>query len=430
MAKKYLTHINLNQNELQNVALQRLASDPGSPVSGQIYYHTGSNTVRYYDGTEWVTFGSGEGSGDMLASVYDPTNVQEDAFARANHTGTQTASTISDFDTEVEGNTDVSANTSARHSHTNKATLDATTASYTTAEETKLSGIDEGAEVNAVDSVNTQTGAVVLDADDIADSTTTNKFATAGQLTKVDHLTVTAATDLDTIRGRVNELDSAVVLQGSWDASGGSFPSGTTAGDSYVVSTTGTVDGVTFTDGDRLLSLTDSASTTTYASNWLKLDYTDRVNTVNGETGTVVLTTGDITEDTDANYVTDAEKTVIGNTSGTNTGDEPTATTTAEGVVELATVTEAKDKSASNRAVTPAGLADYARVYTETIGDGSATSIAVTHGLGSQWVTAQVYEVSTDAQVECEVTLTSSTQTTFGFATAPTSNAIRVVITG
>lgn len=36
--------------------------------------------------------------------------------SRANHTGTQTASTISDFDTEVSNNTDVAANTSARHS--------------------------------------------------------------------------------------------------------------------------------------------------------------------------------------------------------------------------------------------------------------------------------------------------------------------------
>lgn len=37
----------------------------------------------------------------------------------------------------------------------------------------------------AVDSVNTQTGAVVLDADDINDSVTTNKFAIAAELTKL-----------------------------------------------------------------------------------------------------------------------------------------------------------------------------------------------------------------------------------------------------
>lgn len=43
--------------------------------------------------------------GNTIAQVKD----------RANHTGTQTASTISDFDTEVSNNTDVAANTSARH---------------------------------------------------------------------------------------------------------------------------------------------------------------------------------------------------------------------------------------------------------------------------------------------------------------------------
>lgn len=54
---------------------------------------------------------------------------------------TQSASTITDFDTEVSNNVDVSANTSARHSHSNKSVLDNTTASYTTTEKTKLSGI-------------------------------------------------------------------------------------------------------------------------------------------------------------------------------------------------------------------------------------------------------------------------------------------------
>jgi hypothetical protein len=42
----------------------------------------------------------------------------------------------------------------------------------TAAELSKLAGIEDGAEVNTVDSVNSQTGVVVLDADDIDDSTT------------------------------------------------------------------------------------------------------------------------------------------------------------------------------------------------------------------------------------------------------------------
>ena len=50
---------------------------------------------------------------------------------------------------------------------------------------TKLDGIAAGAEVNAVDSVNTQTGAVVLDADDISDAATANKFTTAADISKL-----------------------------------------------------------------------------------------------------------------------------------------------------------------------------------------------------------------------------------------------------
>lgn len=46
------------------------------------------------------------------------------------------------------------------------------------------------------------------------------------------------------------------------------------------------------------------------------------VDSVNTQTGVVVLTTWDIAEDTDKNYITDTEKTVIGNTSGVNTGDQ------------------------------------------------------------------------------------------------------------
>jgi hypothetical protein len=108
------------------------------------------------------------GSGDMNASVYDPTTIQADAFARANHTGTQTASTISDFDTEVSNNTTVAANATnialkapinnpaftgsgtigsyniltdqliGLDIQAHSSTLDATTASFTTAKDAEI----------------------------------------------------------------------------------------------------------------------------------------------------------------------------------------------------------------------------------------------------------------------------------------------------
>lgn len=110
----------------------------------------------------------------MSALIYDPQDIQGDAFNRANHTWTQLSSTISDLQTVIDNNTNVSANTTARHahsnkvlldtytqtevnladavtkkhSHTNKTVLDNTTASFTTAQETKLSWIASWAEVN------------------------------------------------------------------------------------------------------------------------------------------------------------------------------------------------------------------------------------------------------------------------------------------
>lgn len=46
-----------------------------------------------------------------------------------------------------------------------------------------------------VDSVNTQTGAVVLDADDISDASTTNKFITAAEITKLSGIETSATAD-------------------------------------------------------------------------------------------------------------------------------------------------------------------------------------------------------------------------------------------
>lgn len=60
----------------------------------------------------------------------------------------------------------------------------------------------------------------------------------------------------------------------------------------------------------------------------------------------------------------------------------------------------------------------------------STTAIAITHSLGNQWVVAQVFDVASGAQVDCDVVLTSSSVTTFNFAVAPSANSLRFVIWG
>lgn len=151
-----------------------------------------------------------------------------------------------------------------------------------------------------------------FDLDAMVDGTT-NKVYTATEKTKLGNISVTQAVDLDAIETRVNELDAAVVLQGSWDASAGTFPGGGTAqaGHSYIVSVEGTVDSVEFKVGDRIVAIVDNASTATYAANWLKLDYTDRVSSVAGKTGIVTLDANDVAEVADKRYMTDAQETKL-----------------------------------------------------------------------------------------------------------------------
>ncbi len=50
MSMKFLSSIDLGQNELQNVRVQNLGADPGSPLPGQFWFNTTSFQLKYYDG--------------------------------------------------------------------------------------------------------------------------------------------------------------------------------------------------------------------------------------------------------------------------------------------------------------------------------------------------------------------------------------------
>jgi hypothetical protein len=68
------------------------------------------------------------------------------------------------------------------------------------------------------------------------------------------------------------------------------------------------------------------------------------------------------------------------------------------------------------------------RKYAADIGNGSSTSITVTHNLGTKDVTWSLRQNSDDAFVMADAVATSTTQITFTFATAPASNALRAVV--
>ncbi|WP_082921149.1 hypothetical protein [Rhodococcus sp. HS-D2] len=122
-----------------NQAIQALA--PVKSVAGK----TGAVTLAKAD----VGLGSVDNTADADKPISTATQTALDGKASTTHT--HTAAQVTDFETAVSANTNVTANTAARHSHSNKTVLDATTASFLSADRTKLDGIATGATANSAD---------------------------------------------------------------------------------------------------------------------------------------------------------------------------------------------------------------------------------------------------------------------------------------
>lgn len=73
-------------------------------------------------------------------------------------------------------------------------------------------------------------------------------------------------------------------------------------------------------------------------------------------------------------------------------------------------------------------IANQIARHNATIGDGTATSIAVTHGLNSNDVTVEVYDIGTGETVSVGVTRTNVNTVTIEAFPAPATNSLRVVI--
>jgi len=93
MTMKLNAPLDLNRNQLLNAVIQTLVSAPIAPVEGMFYYSSVLKTELVFNGTTWIpTDASKMANGSIPIAT-----LSVDPLARANHTGTQLSSTISNF---------------------------------------------------------------------------------------------------------------------------------------------------------------------------------------------------------------------------------------------------------------------------------------------------------------------------------------------
>lgn len=296
---------------------------------------------------------------------------QTDAFllARANHTGTQLASTISDFDTQVR---------------TNRLDQMAAPTASVSLNSQKITGL--------ADPTNPQDGATKKYVDD----------KVAGLNWKDEVMVATVAPGVlassfeagDIVDGYTLQLGDRILLQNQAAGAENGL---------YTVNASGAPTRTSDADTGA-----EMVAASVYVVN----------GTVNGGNRFTCNNTGAITlGTTPLSFVSFGGGALYTNGNGLSLTGNTFAVVADTGI----------SVSGSGVAVNTSVVA---RKYTALIGNGALTSIVVSHSLGNQWVTAQIMEVATLKLIDCEVELTNSATTTFTFAVAPSSNQYRVIITG
>ena len=361
---KFLTNIDLNKNQIVNVAVHNNAGNPSSPVQGQIYFDTttGVKKLFLYNGTTWLDL-----TGDITSVV-----------AGSGLTGGGTTGDVT-LDVNVDNATIEVNNDIVRVKDLGITTAKLNDGAVTTIKlgdnQVTLAKIAQIANLKVLGNVSGGTA-------NVAEVTIITDLASASSTTLATSSSIKSY--IDTNIGTLGNLE------GAWDASSGSFPvgstpvAGTKKGDYWYVSVAGTTGGVVFNVGDVIIAKIDSASTSS-AADWIQLE-------VNRDQATeTVLGVSRI--------ATQAE---------TNTGTNDTAY-----------ITPLKLVTYLNNAVGG---------YAANVGNASATSFTLTHNLGTRDVIVLIYDNSTYEQVYADVVMTSTSVVTVSFATAPALNAYRVVI--
>lgn len=367
MAKKVLVSYDFNKNEVQNAVLHKLASAPGSPVAGQQYYDTTNNAAYTHNGSTWIP-------ADATKATSIPNSaLATNPLARANHTGTQAAASISDFDTQVRTSRldQMAAPTASLSVNNQKITnLAAPTA-----------GSNDAARIVDVENA-VQSAAAGIDCKASVRAVANANVASLSGPQTIDGVSLIAG-DRVLLRGQTTASTNGVyaVAAGAWTRA---------------------------TDADSNSEMTPGAF-------WFVEE-----GTTYGKTQWRCENTGAIT---------------IGTTSLTINQFGAAATyTNGNGIALGGNVFSVQPVSGGNITVTASGVdvdvTKVVRKYAATFGDGTLSSYTITHNLNNQDVMTQVRYVATNQVVECDIQNNGVNTVVLGFAAAVALNSLRVVVQG
>lgn len=424
MARKFLTPIDLNKNELQNARIQNLAADPSTPVAGQVYYNTVANEMRIYNGTAFEAIGL-----NGVTATAAEINILAGTLVSAtelNYVDGVTSSIQTQINTKspsanptFTGTVDIAAAGSIR--------FDGATAD---ANKTTLTVVDPTA--GRTISLPNANGTVALVENKLHD------FALATASVDLNNQKIINLTDPANPQDAANKryVDAAVVGI-EWKPSVRAAT--TTAGTLATSFANGSViDGVTLATGNRILikdqatgsengiytvNATGAPTRATDADTNAELTASFAVfveeGTANADSGYTLTNDGTVTIGTTA--LTFTQFTGLGQITAGN-GLTKTANT-LDVVGGLGIVANANDVAVDTAVVV--------RKYAVAIGDGSATSITVTHNLNTRDVTVGVYSAtSTYDEVECDILHATVNTVTLLFSVAPTAGQYRAVVHG